>query len=152
MGIFDDMLGKAGQQDTGAGQNPLMGLAGSLFGGDRQQGGNMIGLALGLVQQMGGISAVINLFRQHGLRSQADSWVGTGENQSITGDDVEQVFGASRIREVASQAGVPEDQARSGIAQVLPELMNRLTPDGKVPENQDDVLSKAMSGLRGFLQ
>lgn len=152
MGIFDDMLGQAGQQGRGMGQNPLMGLLGGMFGGNRQQGGSMIGMVLMLVQQMGGISGVLNMFRQKGLSRQADSWVGTGQNQAISGDDVESVFGSSKISELASRAGIPEDQARTGIAQVLPELMNQFTPEGRVPENQDEVVSQSMTDLGGLMQ
>lgn len=152
MGIFDDMLRQSGQPEMGMGQNPLMGLLGGMFGGNRQQGGNMLGMALMLMQQMGGISGVLNLFRQKGLARQADSWVGTWQNQPISGDDVENVFGSSRISELASRAGMPEDQARTGIAQILPELMNQFTPEGRVPENQDEVLSQSMSSLGVFMQ
>jgi uncharacterized protein YidB (DUF937 family) len=152
VGLFDHMLGNSAQSGMGMGQNPLMGLLGGMFGGNRQQGDNMLGMVLGMVQQMGGIGAVLNMFRQRGMSQQADSWVGTGANQPISGDDVENVFGASRISQLASQAGVPEDQARSGFAQILPELMNQFTPEGRVPENQDDMLSQSMSSLRGFMQ
>jgi len=152
MGLLDDMLGNAAGSNQQQAQNPLTGLVSGLTGGNQQQSGKMLNAVLGLVQQMGGISGVLDLFQQHGMGRQADSWVSTGPNEEISGEDVQNVFGAGQVGNIASQLGMSGEQVSSGIAQLLPELINRLTPEGHVPGNQDDLISQAKSMLGGFLQ
>ena len=100
-----------------------------------------------MLQQNGGLEGILGKFRQSGLSHQADSWVSTGQNMSISADQLQNVFGASTIRELASRLGVSEQQAGSEMAQVLPEVINRLTPEGQVPENSDDEIADGLSTL-----
>lgn len=145
---FDNVLGKLGGSQPQAGRNPLSGMLGGMFGEDQQQGANMLTMVMSLIQQMGGINGVLNMFRRQGLGRQADSWVGTGPNDKISGQQVEDVFGSAQINGIASKLGITTEQAGSGMAQLLPELINQFTPEGRIPENQDDLLSQAMSELR----
>ena len=66
---------------------------------------------------------------------------------NISPDQLQQVFGSSTISEIASRLGVSEQQAGSEMAQVLPEVINRLTPEGQVPENSDDEIADGLSTL-----
>ena len=117
-------------------------------GGNQRQGGNLLlQIALSMLQQNGGLPEVINKFRQGGLSQQADSWVGTGQNMNISADQLEQVFGSSTINDLASRVGMPADQAGSAVAQMLPEIINRLTPQGQVPENSNEEISQGLSAL-----
>lgn len=75
--------------------------------------------------------------------------MGTGANMAISGDHVQQVFGASSIGTIASQLGPSQGQASSAIAQLLPELVNQMTPQGQVPGNHQDLLSQGLALLRG---
>jgi len=152
MGLLNDMLGNAEGSNRQQGQNPLMGLVSGIAGGDQQQGGKMLNAVMGLIHQMGGIGGVLDLFRQHGMGRQADSWVSTGPNEEISGEDVQNVFGSAQVGNIASQLGMSGEQASSGIAQLLPELISRFTPEGRIPENQDDLMSQAKSMLAGFSQ
>lgn len=90
---------------------------------------------------------MLNKFREGGLAQQADSWVGTGQNMDISGDQLQQVFGPSSVGDVASKLGMPAEQAGSVMAQVLPELINQLTPQGRVPVNSDQGISDELSKL-----
>lgn len=150
MGLLDGLLGD---------------LMGSYLGGSRErnpfgsgsqtQGGNLLlQIALMLLQQNGGLEGVLGKFRQGGLAQHADSWVGTGQNMDISGDQLQQVFGPSTISDVASKLGMPTGQAGSVMAQILPELINQLTPQGQVPENSNqdisDELSKLANSARGL--
>lgn len=148
MGLLDNILGNIGNSQPQVGQNLLPGMLSGMFGEDRQQGANMLALLMSLVQQMGGISSVLNMFRRQGLGRQADSWVGTGPNDKISGQQVENVFGSAQINGIASKLGITTEQACSGIAQLLPELINQFTPEGRIPENQNDLLLQAVSELR----
>ena len=100
-----------------------------------------------MLQQNGGLEGVLGKFRQGGLSQQADSWVGTGQNMNISADQLQQIFGSSTIRDLASRLGMSEEQADSTMAQVLPELINHLTPEGQVPENSDEEIAQGLSML-----
>jgi uncharacterized protein YidB (DUF937 family) len=80
-----------------------------------------------------GLSSVVEGFTKNGLGQQASSWVGTGENQPVSPDQVKSALGDQQVAEVAEQAGVSQDEAAKGLAGLLPQLVDHLTPDGKIP-------------------
>jgi uncharacterized protein YidB (DUF937 family) len=144
MGLLDGLIGNVLGSVLGGGQtqNP--------FGARRSQGsgGNMLlQLALSMLQQNGGLEGVLGKFRQGGLSQQANSWVGTGQNMNISADQLQQVFGSSTISDIASCLGVSEQQASSEMAQLLPDVINQLTPEGQVPENSNDEIADGLSTL-----
>jgi uncharacterized protein YidB (DUF937 family) len=119
-----------------------------LGGGNQPQSGNLLlQLALSMLQQNGGLEGILGKLREGGLSQQADSWVGTGQNMNISADQLQQVFGSSGISDLASRLGMSEQQASSGLAQLLPEVINQLTPEGQVPENSNDEISQGLSML-----
>ena len=148
-GILGDVVGSA--LDSGAtsgGQNPLGSLLGSL-GGGQAQGANLLSAAMSLLQQNGGLAGVLDSFRQNGMAQHADSWVSTGQNMGISADQLQQVLGSSSIGNIASQLGMSHGQAGSAMAQILPELINQLTPQGQLPSDHGDLISKGLSMLSG---
>jgi uncharacterized protein YidB (DUF937 family) len=78
------------------------------------------------------------------------SWISTGQNKPISPNQVTQVLGHDQVQEVANQAGVSHEEASSGIAALLPNVVDKLTPDGQVPQ-QGDLMSKGMELLKGKL-
>jgi uncharacterized protein YidB (DUF937 family) len=140
--------GGAGAQSS---QSSLSSMLNSLGGGNQGQSASLLSVAMSLLQQHGGLSGVLDMFRQSGLSQHADSWVGTGSNMPVSGDQVQQVFGQQSITRVASQLGQSPAQAGSLMAQLLPELINHLTPQGQVPQDHNDIISKALGMLRGGL-
>jgi len=100
-----------------------------------------------MLQQNGGLQEVLGKFRQGGLAQHADSWVSTGQNMNISADQLQEVFGSSTISDLASQLRMPRDQANSAMAQMLPDIINRLTPQGQVPENSDQKIDQGLSAL-----
>jgi uncharacterized protein YidB (DUF937 family) len=150
MGLLDGLIGNVlGSMLSGnQGQDALGSVSNRVGGGSQGQSGNLLlQLALSMLQQNGGLEGILGKFRESGLSHQADSWVSTGENMSISPDQLQNVFGASTISELASRLGVSEQQAGSEMAQVLPEVINRLTPEGQVPENSDDEIADGLSTL-----
>jgi uncharacterized protein YidB (DUF937 family) len=152
MGLLDGLIGNVigsmlgGNQ--GQGQDPLGSVLGRLGGGNQPQSGNLLlQLALSMLQQNGGLEGILGKLREGGLSQQADSWVGTGQNMNISADQLQQVFGSSGISDLASRLGMSEQQASSGLAQLLPEVINQLTPEGQVPENSNDEISQGLSML-----
>ena len=147
-GILSNVVGSLGGGATPAEQNPLGALLGGLSGG-QGQGSNLLTAALSLLQQNGGLSGVLDSFRQSGMAQHADSWVSTGANIGISGDQLQQVLGSSSIGNIASQLGMSHGQASSALAQILPELINQLTPSGQLPSNHADLISQGLAMLTG---
>lgn len=154
-GGLEDLLGGllgGGSGGSGAGASGLQDVLGGLLGGGAGGGGmgtkaggmNMGALAvalaplLGKLLQGGGLSKLLGNARASGLGAQADSWVGTGENQAVNGQEIKGVVGDDAVKEVAQQAGISEDEAADVLAKVVPHVVNGLTPGGQVP-SQDEL-------------
>ena len=72
--------------------------------------------------------------RRVGFSEQADSWVSRGANKPIPPDAMTQIFGRDGIEQISRQAGISEDEASRGLSELLPEVVDRVTPDGDVPD------------------
>jgi uncharacterized protein YidB (DUF937 family) len=72
-------------------------------------------------------------FRRQGFGTQADSWVGTGANLPISPEMLRQVFGRDGLSRIATNAGITDDEAAAGLSQLLPEVVDRVTPQGQLP-------------------
>jgi uncharacterized protein YidB (DUF937 family) len=150
MGLLDGLVGNViGSMLSGNQAQDSLGSVLSRFGGGNQpQSGNLIlQVVLSLLQQNGGLEGVLGKFRQGGMGQQADSWVSTGQNMNISADQLQQVFGSSTISDLASQLGMSEDQASSTMAELLPDVINRLTPEGNLPENSNEEIAQGLSML-----
>ena len=154
MGLLDGILGNVlgGAMGGGSGNqqsnNPLGSLLSGL-GGSGLGKSAMMALAFQLLQQNGGISGVVDKFRASGLGQHADSWVGTGANMPVSADQITNVLGGGGLAQLASKAGLSPEQASGGLAQLLPELVNQMTPAGHVPENHRDLISEALAMFQG---
>jgi uncharacterized protein YidB (DUF937 family) len=126
----------------------LDGLLGSVMGTGMQQGQSpLIAMALQLIQQNGGLPGIISKFQNGGMATQVGSWVGTGTNVPITGSQLQEVLGTGSIGQIAQQLGLSHADASSGLAQVLPQIIDRLTPAGQVSADHADMLNQALSAL-----
>ena len=124
---------------------------GSLGGSRGGQMGNIAGMLLPAVAGLvagGGLQKIIGQFESHGLADVTGSWVGKGENQSVTSDQVTQALGHDAVAQVATQTGLTHDEAAAAISQVLPAVVDHMTPDGTVPAEHEvagalDALAKS---------
>ncbi|MEV5202378.1 YidB family protein [Streptomyces sp. NPDC053720] len=128
--------------------NDLGSLLGGLLGGSGQSGGqggagNVLGALLGaLGSGQGGtgggnaLEGLIGMLTRSGLVDQAQSWVGTGENQAVSGAQIAEALPDETLRKVARESGVSTEQAADQIARSLPTAVDRLTPSGEVPEGR----------------
>ena len=115
-----------------------MSLLGSLLGGGGQAGGSdLVSLAGQLIQQAGGVQGLAGMLHQGGLGEAVQSWVGNGANQAVSGDQLGQALQSgglgSVLQEAAGKLGMDQGQLSSALAQVLPHVVDHLTPDGQVP-------------------
>lgn len=111
-------------------------LLGDVLGGRGGTGSG--GLLVGaLLKSIGGddpLGELLTRLRAAGLGLQTRSWVGLGADQSVTGDQLRQALGADLLDRVAGEAGISPDQAADDLAQALPPAVDRLTPDGELPQ------------------
>jgi uncharacterized protein YidB (DUF937 family) len=131
---------------------------GLLDGLENQALGNILGrssnpLASGLLQmiqnQPGGLQGLVQSFHDKGMGGLVSSWVGSGANCPITADQIHQVLGSDQVKALAAKAGISPDAAGSAIAQLLPGLVDKLTPNGSVPDHSN-VLAMASSMLQNL--
>jgi uncharacterized protein YidB (DUF937 family) len=121
--------------------NTLAGVAGQLLGGQQQNNPLMGILAQVLGGQGGGQAAggnplqgLLAQFQQAGLGETMQSWIGTGQNQPISPDALSQVFGQHRVDAMAQQAGMDSQGLLSQLSELLPGVVDRMTPQGQIPE------------------
>ena len=95
--------------------------------------------------EIGGLTGLIEKFQKGGLGEIVSSWVGTGADLPVSADQITDALGVEKIQELASQAGVSENQISDGLATLLPPIIDRLTPDCQVPEG--DALTKSIGSL-----
>jgi uncharacterized protein YidB (DUF937 family) len=150
--------GGGGAQQTGMspGGGGLGDILGQVLGGGAPRGGGGMGDILGQILGggggagggmggMGGLGGLLEQFQRVGYGEQASSWVGTGQNQAIPADVIGQIFGPEGLAAIARQAGVSEADASAGLSQLLPEVVDRVTPGGEVPDL--DQLTASVSDL-----
>lgn len=135
MGLFDQL----GQAATGM-------LA--------QTGNNnpLLQAVIGLLAQnssAGGLAGLVEAFRKNGLGDIVNSWVGTGQNLPISPDQVWQGLGSDLLTHLASQAGLSTEAVGGQLASLLPGLIDKLTPGGKVPDTH--LIEQGLALLRGKL-
>lgn len=114
----------------------LLDIVGGLIGG--QAGGNsqsaLLSAALEFINnQPGGLNGLIEKFKAGGAGDIIGSWVGTGENQPISPDTLQNVLGSDAVGALASKVGIDPGQVSGILAQVLPHVVNGATPNGEVP-------------------
>ena len=95
----------------------------------------------------GGIGGLLSKFKNAGLGGKADSWVGKGANEAVSPDEVHQALGDDTVSNLAQQSGMSKDQVKGGLASMLPNVVDQLTPGGSVPSGGLGSLSKLTKGL-----
>lgn len=132
MGMFDNLLNTAGGMigKSGGGSQNILGAAATLLGGN------------------GDLSGLVEKFKQNGLGDIISSWVGTGENLPISSDQIQQALGSDTLIKVASQLGLSPEDASTALANKLPGIIDKLTPDGIVP--QGNIFAKGLDFFSFF--
>lgn len=134
-GALGSLLG--GNQNMGAGQ--LGSVLGQVLGGQKQQGFNkktlliaLLPVVLGYIQKNGGLSGMMNALSGSGLGQKAQAWIQSidTDNNGLDIDDVKRLFGREEIEGVCRETGASETEVCQGIADLLPTVVNELTPNG----------------------
>lgn len=133
MGLLDGVLGPV--MGGGGGNNQLLTMVMALLGD----------------KKVGGLAGLLQQFTDSGLGDVANSWVGTGQNLPISGNQIVQALGSPQIRHMASQLGLAPDAVAGQLANLLPSVVDQLTPQGRVPDQlpKMDSLEGLLKGLLG---
>jgi uncharacterized protein YidB (DUF937 family) len=140
MSLMDNLLGSLGGALGGQAQqqaNPLMQAAMALLAGQQGGGG------------AGGLGDLVAAFTRGGMGDVVQSWIGTGQNLPISADQLQQVLGSDTIAGLAKQLGMSQQDAGSGLADLLPQLVDTLTPQGQLPQGGLGDLGSIMAALGG---
>jgi len=111
MGIFDGILGGV----IGAGATTLLN---------------------SFIEKQGGLQNVVSQFEKSGFGDTMKSWISQGQNLPITTDQIRQALGSDTVRELATKMGLPADKLAELLAQHLPQAIDQVTPDGKLPSQR----------------
>ena len=129
MGLFDSIagsvLGKFGGEQTGVAQ-----------------------IAMDLFNENGGLNGILEKFKEGGLGETAASWVGTGENATISAEQISNILGNGTIAALAAKVGITPETLSAQIAEHLPTLVDKLTPNGEVPSESGNLLSNVFAMLK----
>jgi uncharacterized protein YidB (DUF937 family) len=109
------------------------GLGSVLSGG---LGGLLAGGAAGSVLS-GGLGDLLNQLQQNGHGEAANSWVGSGQNKQVSPGDLANALGADQIQHLTSQTGMSRDELLNGLSQYLPQVIDHLTPNGRLPTDDE---------------
>ena len=111
------------------------GLAAKLFGGGSQN--PLLEIVLGLINnpETGGLQGLVQGFKEKGLGDAMASWISTGKNQPVSGDQIQHALGGNFIQQIAEQLGSSKSEVSGGLAGLLPEIIDKLTPNGSLPES-----------------
>ncbi len=138
MGLFDTLAKQA---------------IGSLLGGSGS-GNTQTDLLSSLLNQAGGLPGLMQKFNQAGLADTFSSWVSTGENKAIQPDQLKQALGSEAISDVASKVGLDTNTIMPLLAQFLPQIIDKLTPNGAIENqapNADQLQNVVASVMKGGL-
>lgn len=138
MGLLDSVIGALGQSGQGGGGAGGADLLGAVIGMLGQGGGQAGGL--------GGLAGLVAKMQQSGLGDVAASWVGTGQNQPISADQLGGVLGQDTVSNMASKLGMNQGDLMGQLTQMLPQVVDKLTPQGQVPQGD---LGSLLGGLMG---
>ena len=152
-GILGGLLGGGAASSAGGG---LGGLLGGLLGGGAATSGGLGGLlgggsGGGLGGLLGGLGGLLGTMRGQGLGPQVDSWVAPGPNQAVSPQQLEASFDPQDLDEAARHAGTDRSSLLAELSTMLPQLVDRATPQGSVPRHEGELGQGGLSGLLGGL-
>jgi len=133
----------------------LLDIAEQALGGANTPGGSSAAISevMNLVNSYpGGVGGLVGAFEKNGMGGVASSWVGAGANQPVTAQQVQTGVGPDAISSIASKLGVSPDMASGVLAQLLPHVVDHMTPGGQVPAaGGGDMMSMGESILKSLL-
>lgn len=122
MSLFDDAKKKAA----------------SMIGGMWGEHTGIVETVMGMItnKESGGLTGLVDSFKEKGLGDIVSSWISTGKNMPISPEQIQQGLGQERIQQFAEKTGMSSEAASSKLSVLLPDVVDKLTPEGKIPETE----------------
>jgi uncharacterized protein YidB (DUF937 family) len=131
MGLLDDVIGAAlGKSGSGLSSPIAMALMALLAS-------RMSASAQAPQGSLGGLGALIDRFRNNGFEDAINSWIGTGQNQAISPGQLRQALGQETVEDLSQRTGLPHGDLLSQLSNILPGVVDRLTPNGQLPSDAE---------------
>ena len=149
MGLLDSVMGAVLGGGNSQAQGGLGGIIGSLANNPQ-----LLQAITGMLANdgaQGGLGGLMEKFQQAGLGDAIGSWVGTGENQAVSGDQISQALGPDTISDLAAKFGLNAGDTAGQLSQILPGLIDKLTPHGQAPSGGLGNSADLMGMLGGLL-
>ncbi len=137
MGLFDSIAGQ---------------VLGQLTQGNEGVGGFMQAVGGLINNHPGGLQGLVQAFEQQGLGGVVASWVGTGQNLPISGEQIQAVLGNQQVAAIAQSLGFSPQEASNKLAEFLPQVVDKLTPTGQLPQGGGVDVASVLGGLLGGLK
>lgn len=136
MGLFDTIVGAIQNQAGGTSGAP----------------GNLLESVMGMINspETGGLSGLVQKISAGGLGEQVASWVSTGKNIPVTAEQIQSALSSSGLQDIAAKFGINTSDMAVQLSSLLPQVVDKLTPDGQVPEGNIDLSKLASSALSGL--
>ena len=164
MGLLDSVLGAINNQQqpqdgsagNGGGLGALAGLGGlggliAMAARNPQLLQTVVGM-LGNDGAHGGLGGLVAKFQQAGLGDAVNSWIGQGANQPVSGEQVTQALGPDTVSQIGAKLGLGQGEAASQLSQILPGLIDHLTPNGQAPTGGLGNVGELLGRLGGLFQ
>lgn len=135
MGFLDEMGKQLGGALGGAGGQP-----------------DIMQIVQGLMTQSGGLDGLLAKLKQGGLGDVVQSWLGNGQNLPVSAEQITKALGQPQVAAVAKQFGIDPQQVSNLVAQNLPGLVDKLSPNGALSGNPQDLLAQGASLLKGLMK
>ena len=123
-------------------------VAGAVLGKLGGDSGGMAQVAMEMFNNNGGVGGILDKFKEGGLAEQAASWVGKGENLPVSADQISSILGSGAIADMAAKFGIDPSTLSAQIAQHLPTVVDKLTPNGAVEAESGGLLSTVLGMLK----
>ena len=136
MGLFDTIVGA------------IQGKTGDASGAPNDLLGSIIGMINS--PETGGLSGLVQKISAGGLGEQVASWVSTGKNLPVSAEQIQSALSSSGLQDIAAKFGINTSDMAGHLSNLLPQLVDKLTPDGKVPEGNVDLAHQALGALSGL--
>lgn len=123
-------------------------LAGAVLSKVGGEQGQMAQIAMDLFNQNGGLPGILEKFNQNGMAEQAASWVSKGTNLPISAEQITSVLSSSVVTDIAAKFGISAETLTSNIAEHLPNMIDKMTPDGEVPANTPNLMATLLEMMK----
>jgi uncharacterized protein YidB (DUF937 family) len=121
------------------------------LGGQQGSDGGVASLQK-LVSSCGGLHGLTSKLAGCGLGQQVQSWVGHGDNQPVSGSQVQQAMDPGQLNAMAKKAGMTPEETSDHLAKALPDMVDQATPQGQMPAPENDPFAKGMSSIKRMLK